>query len=98
VTGRELGTLACLRAAGAAGGLGRPLRCGVVVQVSDPGRGQFVVEGGVHRGEQCEDDAPVYPQTRPQLTAVGVLQRGERTSQGVGKFIRQADAFGSRHL
>jgi hypothetical protein len=40
----------CLRAADRAGGLGRPRLCGVVVQAGDPGRGQFVVEGGAHRG------------------------------------------------
>ena len=33
----------------------------------------------------------------PRLTAVGVVQEGERTSQAVGKFIRQADASGPRH-
>jgi hypothetical protein len=28
---------------------------------------------------------------------VGVVQEGERTSKGVGKFIRQADASGPAH-
>jgi hypothetical protein len=38
-----------------------------------------------------------HSRTGPQLSAVGVVPRGEHTSQGLGKFIRQADAFGVRH-